>query len=318
MPTGLSGNVSVVGNTVRLTVTGLAIANDTGMTLAAGTASSITSVQLLTTSSGQPASGITYAVSAIPIHGMLRKNLVARVNGDTFTQTDINSGDISYEHGDIASLSDSFTVTVTDGSQSSGSTFPITCTGSGLSTALQLWWPLDDASGSVAHDDSGNGYAGTLIGSDWSWGTGQVGGDLVFGSGNFTSGVQNSALHWSPSAYSVCWRLNPGTTLNFNEQIGDLSTWNSSFFAHTTMGGDIYTGVLSDNTNGRFTPFDLPAQLTAGTWAGLTLVYPGSSSYTTILYQWGSASEQTAERSCRRLEWLWQPSQPRWHQRESG
>jgi len=64
------------------------------------------------------------------------------------------------------------------------------------------WWKLDDASGTIAIDSSGNGYDGTLLG-DPEWVAGQLGGALYFDGDGDTVHIGNADVFNFPGSFSI-------------------------------------------------------------------------------------------------------------------
>lgn len=95
---------------------------NTGLTLSEGAASTIASTALLVTDPDGP-SGVTYTLSGLPARGTLLLGATSLANGQTFTQADITSGQLSYSHNGSETTSDSFTFTASDGSTG---TLPLT------------------------------------------------------------------------------------------------------------------------------------------------------------------------------------------------
>ena len=100
--------------------------------------------------------------------GELDNNSLTIVNDATYGQVDINyvSGEITYTHDGSTTISDSFTYTVEDneGRISKPATVNITInTDVSTGNGLIAHWLLDEAAGTTADDDSGNGHDGTLI-----------------------------------------------------------------------------------------------------------------------------------------------------------
>jgi hypothetical protein len=93
----------------------LTLLNNTGVTVDEGaTGKLIGNDLLLTTDEEDVAAFITYTLDVVPIHGILRKGGTALNAGGTFTQQDIDNGDISYDHDGSESPTDSFYFTVRD------------------------------------------------------------------------------------------------------------------------------------------------------------------------------------------------------------
>jgi len=107
------------------------IATNSGLTLDEGTASTIPRSLLETTDPESGPSGLVYTVDTAPLNGTLDNGGTALSSGDTFTQADINNGEITYTHDGSATTSDSLDFTVTDqggGGKSTSGTFSISIT----------------------------------------------------------------------------------------------------------------------------------------------------------------------------------------------
>ncbi len=79
----------------------------------------IKGTELNTTDKEQKPEELVYHLNSLPIHGNLYKNGVLLDTNSTFTQKDINDGNISYKHDGSETTSDSFNFGVTDGTLSS-------------------------------------------------------------------------------------------------------------------------------------------------------------------------------------------------------
>ncbi len=75
----------------------------------------ISTSRLLVTDDDTLPPELVYTLSSIPTHGTLTKAGQALTSGDTFTQEDINTGTLWYNHSDDGSTLDQFTFTVNDG-----------------------------------------------------------------------------------------------------------------------------------------------------------------------------------------------------------
>jgi VCBS repeat-containing protein len=75
----------------------------------------ITSATLLTTDVDNTAAELVYTLNTIPVNGILRLNGVALNISDTFTQADVDSGLVTYDHDGSETNSDSFAFSVDDG-----------------------------------------------------------------------------------------------------------------------------------------------------------------------------------------------------------
>ena len=88
---------------------------NTGTTVNEGGTGTITAAQLNTTDADTDAANITYTVTSAPTHGRLEKADNAGVAVTSFTQADIDAGNLRYVHDGSETTSDSFTFGVTDG-----------------------------------------------------------------------------------------------------------------------------------------------------------------------------------------------------------
>ncbi|RXE85870.1 Ig-like domain-containing protein [Pseudoalteromonas sp. A757] len=100
------------------------VATNTGLTLNGGTTVNITSSALSASDVDDSGTGLTYTVTTLPSHGSLFVD--ANSNGSldsgetlgsngTFTQADIESGNLFYTHDDSQNASDSFVFSLEDG-----------------------------------------------------------------------------------------------------------------------------------------------------------------------------------------------------------
>ncbi len=180
--TPLPATVTMTSSTV------ISVTTNTGLTVVAGTSGAVTSALLAITDTAVPAqtpADITFTVVRVPAHGLLRKNLALLGAGGTFTEADLGTGIITYEHGDLAQANDDVVLSVRDSLGNDAGVFAVTFTasGSGLSSGLVGHWRLDEGAPSLAtRDATGGGFTGTLAGgmTGNEWGAGQLGNALVF------------------------------------------------------------------------------------------------------------------------------------------
>jgi VCBS repeat-containing protein len=106
------------------------ISTNTGLTLDEAATAAIDSTKLAATDTEQGAASLTFTIGTAATHGAVKKSGTTLLAGGTFTQADIDSGLITYEHDGSETTSDSFTFTVTDGAGGSSAltTFNITVT----------------------------------------------------------------------------------------------------------------------------------------------------------------------------------------------
>ncbi len=149
-----------------------------------------------------------------------------------------------------------------------------------ITNGLVLWYRFDDGSGSSALDSSGDGYTGVLQNaSQLVWGTGVLGGDLIFsGSGNH---VASPAFPLANTFSVSCW-VNAATRNSAYARIVE-SAYNSQYY----LGFDATGTKLQWIVNSSVPPFGnitSPA-INPGTWYFVTGTYDGA---TASLYVNGS------------------------------
>lgn len=123
---------------------------------------------------------------------------------------------------------------------------------------LVAWWKMDDASGTIAIDASGQNHPGQFTNPSWN----------TFPGWNRPYHAESRAVYlpaegymrvpslagWQPTAFSVTWWVQPFATYNYNLAVRAMNGW-GSFFFHTTDGGAVYVGT---DANTRLTPNELP------------------------------------------------------------
>ena len=97
-----------------------AVATNTGTTVSEGTTGNIITTAML--NEGDPDDsaigiGLTYTVTTVPTNGTLRLLGVAMINGNTFTQNDINNNRVTYDHDGTETTTDSFIFDLADGGE---------------------------------------------------------------------------------------------------------------------------------------------------------------------------------------------------------
>lgn len=99
-----------------------------GAVVVQGQSVTISNAKLASYDGEQAASTLTYTVVTKPTGGILYKGGVALNNGDTFLQSDLGAGNITYTHGGGGGASDSFVFKVTDNAanDTANTTFAIT------------------------------------------------------------------------------------------------------------------------------------------------------------------------------------------------
>nr|MBW4583407.1 tandem-95 repeat protein [Tildeniella nuda ZEHNDER 1965/U140] len=104
------------------------LVTNAGLTLDEGAAATIGSSLLQVADNDNPIAQLTYTVGSLPAYGALSLNGAAIGVGATFTQADITSNLLRYQHDGGETLSDSFSFAVSDGAGGAiaGNTFGIT------------------------------------------------------------------------------------------------------------------------------------------------------------------------------------------------
>ncbi|WP_018415791.1 tandem-95 repeat protein [Teredinibacter turnerae] len=127
-----AGNLSTQLNLSAFTIDSVApvLATNAGLTLDEGASATISTSLLAATDQTTAAADILISLSGSPVNGNLRRNGVALSAGSSFYQTEITQGNIQYSHDGSESTSDSFSFTLTDALDNTGSpqTFAITVT----------------------------------------------------------------------------------------------------------------------------------------------------------------------------------------------
>ncbi len=125
-----SGGPNMTVNFVQIDITGIndeqSLDTNAGLTLYEGGTATITSSELATSDVDNTAGQLTYTIDAAPSNGTVFLSGVALNTSDTFTQADIDAGQITYTHDGGETTSDSFDFTVDDGvGTTTSSTFSI-------------------------------------------------------------------------------------------------------------------------------------------------------------------------------------------------
>lgn len=99
-----------------------------GLTLARGATANLGG-QLIATDADTPITSLTYTLQTLPTEGNLFRNGVALGVGQGFSQADLNSSLVTYQHRQTGRLSDSFSVVLADDQTAlAASSFQITAT----------------------------------------------------------------------------------------------------------------------------------------------------------------------------------------------
>jgi len=156
------------------------IAANAGLTLTQSQSANITTSELEVVDGDNTASELTYTLTGAPSQGDLVLSGTVLSQGATFTQADIDNGDLSYDHTASNANDDSFDFEAADpDGQTAGGTFDITVNPAQVSISGQLSYPAENsgptfvADGTalggetvVLFDDSGNQLATTTTNSN--------------------------------------------------------------------------------------------------------------------------------------------------------
>jgi hypothetical protein len=104
------------------------ITANTGVTVAEGGSTTISSSRLSSSDPDNGSSQRTYTVTSGLLNGRLERTTASGTAVTTFTQADINAGRLQYVHDGSETTSDSFQFTLTDGQATLTGTFAITVT----------------------------------------------------------------------------------------------------------------------------------------------------------------------------------------------
>ena len=175
------GNTGTDTATVSITVDGVNDAPtpsaNNGATVGTGSSAAITAARLAFADVDNTAAELSYAVTAGPANGQLELTGDPGVAITSFTQADLDAGQVVYVHGGGSDTADSFTFSVNDGDGGSvtGQTFDITVSNTippiidaNFSGGLDGFGYVDDAFGSTAQPDYADGGRVTSGGADGS------------------------------------------------------------------------------------------------------------------------------------------------------
>ncbi|MCA9082234.1 MAG: cadherin-like domain-containing protein, partial [Planctomycetaceae bacterium] len=104
------------------------IATNLGLTLAEGTAGVLDATRLKVTDVESSAAGLSYTVTSSPVNGHLAFSGSLATPVTSFTQADLDTGNLRYVHNGSETTNDSFAFSVTDGDATVTGTFSIDIT----------------------------------------------------------------------------------------------------------------------------------------------------------------------------------------------
>ncbi|MGQ9928556.1 MAG: cadherin-like domain-containing protein, partial [Chloroflexaceae bacterium] len=110
-----------------------------GLTVGEGQSAAIAAAALQAVDPDTLPANLSFTLTALPAHGELRLNGAPLATGGSFTQANINAGELVYTHDGSETTSDSFSFTVGDGTTTlSAETFAITITPANDNPVLTL------------------------------------------------------------------------------------------------------------------------------------------------------------------------------------
>jgi len=124
------------------------VATNAGLTLTAGQSADITTSELEVVDQNDGPSDLTYTITSDVGEGeIVNTSTSAQLDqGDTFTQADIDNGDLSYDHTASNANDDSFDFEAADpDGQTAGGTFDITVNPAQVSISGQLSYPAENS-----------------------------------------------------------------------------------------------------------------------------------------------------------------------------
>ena len=162
-----------------------AITTNNGLSVTEGGTVTAMTADLEATDADNNAMQLTFTLTTVPAGGTLRRDGAPLGTGGTFTQADVNAGLLSYLHADGEATTDSFGVTISDGTTTVGPT-TISVAVAGTNDPPTLTVP----GAQTGLEDAFNNLAGVVVGDPDSGNAAiQVRFSLTSGSVNVSTGV---------------------------------------------------------------------------------------------------------------------------------
>ncbi len=150
-------------------------------------------------------------------------------------------------------------------------TYPLASSDGNITDGLVAWWKLDEASGTVAADSSGNGLNGTLVnGLHFQNTTGAVGNCLAGLSGSaaiagsrYVNVANNALLNFSGDFTFCCWVLpTPGFIATGGGGLGLVKNVSNAFGQwNLSLRGSVYNGFYFRPGTGAADAIPLKSQI---------------------------------------------------------
>ncbi len=223
------------------------LTTNTGLTVVNGGSGTIDNTKLLVSDIDNTAAQLIFTIGTAPVNGNLKKGAAVLAGGGTFTQADISNNLITYQDTNLASLSDSFTFTVSDGA---GGSLGV--------TTFNITSPCDSNLTVTSNANSGNGTLRQAIaeacnGSTINFDMNQVvspitltTGELLINKNLTIQGPGANQLTVSGNLASRIFNINAGMTVTIN---GLTMADGRRTGAGTNQGGAVFNSGLLTITN---------------------------------------------------------------------
>jgi hypothetical protein len=233
----------------------------------------------LTVNIGNRVPVISSMPMAIPNPALTGQNIVFQVaasdpDGDSMTYA-WNFGDGAIANGSAAqhtyAAAGSYvaTVTISDGSASISASISVTVNPA-TDTTLAAYWPLDESSGLVAADASGNGNNGTLVNNS-IWTPAHSNGGLKFDGKSYVDCGNGLSINPANQITISAWINSSDPVLSATQEIvakdNRLST---EYYLRIQTGGRLRFGIAATILNGT-------TVLAPNTWYHVAAVYDGTT-----------------------------------------
>ena len=270
---GTGGALQALGSTtVNITAVNDAptLVNNSGAMLAQGGTETINSTELHYDDPEQPASSVTYTVTTTPSNGQLELTTNAGVAINSFTQAQIDAGQVVYVHDGSSTTTDSFNFDVTDGigGTLSAQTFALTII---ADSGQSLWITAEQ---DVPAPSGWNGIDSEAVAASELLALG--GANLAFEPGTGTTdGTFSRMVDFDPMVVAGSSRVNAlhvvGSNLTVGSNAISLEAGDVLFSlmetgTHTLQNSDLTTLDVQRNDIVIFRP-DSPGNYSSGTYS---------------------------------------------------
>jgi hypothetical protein len=144
-----------------------------------------------------------------------------------------------------------------------------------ITAGLVAWYKLDETSGVVASDSSGNGKNGSLINGP-VWVSGKIGNGLNFDGGDDHVQLPNGLMS-AVNDFTICAWVKLDANNGWN-RIFDFGTGTSNYmFLSPSAGGGPLRYAITTTSNGSEQIVDAPSKLPTGAWQHVTVTLSGTT-----------------------------------------